>query len=232
MNNVLTQNDVDSKAGAASGARLNAAMVVMAAIAAAGLTADEKFTKVIAAHEAGDITAEEMDQLNDSIEESIRLNEEQGNEDSDSNPLSPEEMRSVHLAEQLDGARAQVSELQVAFIASLPIATDAQYAIVAACAADEAQAPEGYKQNADFRLSKEQEAALAKVRKARIAFLSLNKADYLTAMSAEEQKLTSYKVRVGSKKTTTSMRFERSMGNVQKKASNGYVAQLRAKAGL
>lgn len=120
-------------------------------------------------------------------------------------------VRMVQLAADMELSRIEMAEKRRAFIALLPIATPEQFLEVKKAAANESELPEGYRVNADFRLSAEQEAILKDVRKTRREELMGRKDAILaTTLADKENKLVSMKVRVGSKKTTTTMRFEKS----------------------
>lgn len=131
--------------------------------------------------------------------------------------------RLLQLAASMELGRMENSELRAKYIALLPIATAEQFALVQAAAAGETEAPEGCKMNVDFKLSSEQEQILEAVREERRKHLMENKEKYVSEIAADSsQKLVSLKVRVGTKKTTTTMRFEKSIAK-----PTGLIAHLR-----
>lgn len=144
-------------------------------------------------------------------------------------PLAIEDAdRLIQLSASLELTRMEASELRKKYIALLPVATVEQFAVVKAAAAVEGETAAGFKVNTDFKLSPEQEQILVDVRDARRNELMASKAEHLAALSADHaQKLVSLKVRVGQKKTTTTLKFEKQSGQ-----PTGLLAHLKALTGV
>lgn len=128
---------------------------------------------------------------------------------------------------ELELHKMEAKELRTQFIALLPIATADQFAAVKVSARDESELPEGCRVNQDFKLSTEQLQILKEIRAERTKHLTANKEAYITPLLSDvTQRLTSLKVRVGTKKTITTARFERT--NVTTAPKVGLMAALRA----
>lgn len=111
---------------------------------------------------------------------------------------------------QRAGLREQMAAVQARYISLLPYATESQMAAVVEGIASEQALPEGMRVNVDFRLSEAQGKVVEAARAKRRDFCATNK-DGMVAKLAQDpaEKLTSFKVRIGTKVTTTSLRFER-----------------------
>lgn len=129
----------------------------------------------------------------------------------------------IQLAASMELSRMEGSELRQKYLALLPIATDEQFAEVTGAAEIEGETPEGCRVNVDFKLSAEQVVILKGVREDRVKALMAAKDEHVAALAADvAQKLVSMKVRVGAKKTSTTLRFEKAAGKPV-----GLLARLR-----
>jgi hypothetical protein len=132
--------------------------------------------------------------------------------------------RRVELREQLKLVNQQ-------FIASLPVASDEQLKAIVMATRYETAPPEGMRLNVDFRLSEAQGQQVEVARRERIAECTRAKEQMVGSMAEDaEEKLVSFKVRVGAKQTTTTLRFVRTHTPV--KAAVGLMAALQAVSGL
>lgn len=105
----------------------------------------------------------------------------------------------------------------------LPYATEADMRVVLEAARTEAELPEGCRVGQDFVLTDAQQMDLLAARAQRKAELAGRKAELVGGLMADkDQILTSFKVRVGTKKTTTVAKFEKG------RAGNSLIAKLRA----
>jgi hypothetical protein len=126
------------------------------------------------------------------------------------------------LAVAREAAKAAAEDLRKC----LPFASDEQFSVVENATRHELDTEEGFRVGEDFVLTDEQQARLVLARKARRAELVGRKAELVGALVNDEaQRLVSFKVKVGSKKTTTSCRFEKGG------ASASLIAKLRAMRG-
>jgi hypothetical protein len=137
--------------------------------------------------------------------------------------------RLLQLNASIELSAMEQRELRAKFVALLPVATEEQFSVLKACVAAESAVPEGNRVGQDFKLSPEQEQILRDTREERRKHCMENKDLYVSAIAADvDQKLVSMKVRIGTKKTVTNLRFEKAQGG----GGKGLLAQLRAKAGL
>lgn len=106
--------------------------------------------------------------------------------------------------------REELAEVNKEFITLLPVATEVQLAEVVKATRYETALPEGCRVNVDFRLTEVQNVAVEKARRERVAQCKGAKAQMVESVANDAaEELVSYKVRVGSKQTTTSLRFVR-----------------------
>ncbi len=135
-------------------------------------------------------------------------------------------MLDVQIGTTEESFRLRMKSLKDEYIALLPVASPAQFARVLDAAANESDLPEDDKPNYLFRLSIDQEIQRKAAREARIARLSADKAGNMAGVMADDSfKLVSYKVKVGTTKTTVSARFEKSTAA---KAKSSLLARLAA----
>lgn len=128
-----------------------------------------------------------------------------------------------------DKLREQAADAEAEYRSNLPFATDAQMDVVCRHAADETDLPEGCKANVDFVLSDAQQARLELVRADRRKWCADHKDEIVASLASNtSEKLVSFKVRAGAKKTTTTLRFERSHGQPAK----GLIAALQRAASI
>lgn len=108
----------------------------------------------------------------------------------------------------------------------LPYATEADMRVVLEAARNETELPEGFRVGQDFVLTDAQQMDLLAARESRKRELAGKKQELIGGLLADsEQVLTSFKVRVGTKKTTTVARFEKG------RVGSGLIAKLRAMRG-
>ena len=109
-----------------------------------------------------------------------------------------------------DRLREEVAALEAIYRQNLPFASDEQIAVLCRHTAEETELPVGNKPNVDFVLSDAQQARLSLVKADRAAWCASHKDDIMIPLQEDdEQRLVSFKVRAGAKKTTTTLRFER-----------------------
>jgi len=130
-------------------------------------------------------------------------------------------------ADRVEEARIRAKVAAEELRALLPYATPEEFAVLVNCARTETTTPEGFKVGEDFVLTDGQQMAIEGAKKERRAHLSREdvKRDLVGGILADRgQVLTSFKVRVGTKKTSTVARFEKGAAGV------GLIAKLRAQA--
>ncbi len=125
-----------------------------------------------------------------------------------------------------DSAREQLAALDAEYRAHLPVATAEQFAMVRAMVRNETALPEGAdRMNVDFKLDEKQIVDLKAAHAERRLECIAAKDQTVTGILRDEaQKLVSVKVRVGAKKTTSTLRFEKSHGG----QARGLIAAIRA----
>lgn len=132
----------------------------------------------------------------------------------------------LRVASSLKLNQIEAQEMRARFIALLPLATDTQFEAVRVAALSEAELPEGFKVNGDFKLSNEQKEMLADAKADRIAALGQQRGQILADLLADEgQRLVSMKVRIGLKKTRSVLTFDKVTGA----AKGGLLADLTAR---
>ena len=132
----------------------------------------------------------------------------------------------VALADQMAAHQAELDGLRKQYVARLPEASDEQMVLVLAAAKNETELPAGCKPGVDFRLSEAQQKVVKATREARVAWLATRKAELVNPLVAcNLTALTSFKVRVGAKATTSTARFVKRVAAAPK---TGLIAALRA----
>lgn len=132
----------------------------------------------------------------------------------------------VTMEAELIQKQAEVAELRKQLVARLPEANEDQMKLVVAAARNETEVPAGCKPGVDFRLSEAQVKAAKAAREQRVAWLAARKAELVNPLVAcNLTALTSFKVRVGPKATTSTARFVKRVAAAPK---TGLIAALRA----
>ncbi len=127
-------------------------------------------------------------------------------------------MKRDHLREQMSAADIEYRNL-------LPVATKEQMDRLAAHALAETSPEEGLRVNVDFRLDEAQQGRLILVRQERAAYCTANKDKIMIPLQEDdEQKLVSFKVRVGAKATVTTLKFVK--GGATQAAKKGLIAAI------